>query len=175
MLLQNLVTLRRIKRTLQSTVTTITVNSVLDVVRQLASRLIVLVDPYFLIAVSEQQVDVSRETSHPKSKGLEAVFKQCRPLVREPRPASIGIRILRDKGKKQVACQIHKLLKFSASPLSIWSNYPSPRPFPCRYSSSSNPFFFLILSLFKADRAHLASANATIARVQATLLETALI
>lgn len=119
MLLQDLATLRRIKSTLQSTVTTITVNSVLYVVRWLASRPTVLVDPYFLIAALEQLVDVSRETSHPKRKELEAIFKQCRPLVREPRPASIGIHLLRYKGKKQVACQIHKLLKLSSSPLSI--------------------------------------------------------
>ena len=47
-------------------------------------------------------------------------------------------------------------------------------PFPRRCPSSSNPFF-LILRLLKAGLAHLPSANATIARVQATLLETALI
>lgn len=90
-----------------------------DGVRWLASRPTVLVDPYFLIAALEQLVDISLETSHPKRKGLEVSFKECGPLVREPRPASISIHLLRDKRKKQVACQIHKLLNFSASPLSI--------------------------------------------------------
>ena len=54
-------------------------------VRQLASRPSVLVDPYALVPALEQLADVSRETNHPERKRFEAIFKQCRFLVWKPR------------------------------------------------------------------------------------------
>lgn len=135
-LLQDLATLRRTVETLQSAVTRSTVNSVLDMVRQLASRPTALVDPYALTATLEQLTDVARETNHPERKKFEAVFKQCRPLVQEPRLATVVIQLLGDKEEEQ----IHKLLKSSASPPSFSGPYPSPGQFPRRYSASSGPF-----------------------------------
>ena len=84
-LLQDLATLKRTVETLQSAVAKSIVNSVPDMVRQLASRPTTLVDPFALISALEQLTDVARETNHPERKKLEAIFKQCRPLVREPR------------------------------------------------------------------------------------------
>ena len=104
---------------LESTLTRTTVSSALDTVRQLASRATPLVDPYALIAALEQLADVSRETVHPDRKRYDAIFKQCRPLVDEPRLAAIVINLLGDKEEKLVAGQIHKLLK---------SSNPSPSP-----------------------------------------------
>ena len=102
---------------LESTLTRASVSSALDTVRQLASRPASLVDPYALVAALEQLADVSRETAHPERKKYDAIFKQCRPLVDEPRLAAVIINLLGDKEEKQVAGQIHKLLK---------SSHPSP-------------------------------------------------
>ena len=104
---------------LESTLTRTSISSALDTVRQLASRPTPLVDPYSLIAALEQLADVSRETAHPDRKRYDAIFKQCRPLVDEPRLAAIVINLLGDKEEKLVAGQIHKLLK---------SSNPSPSP-----------------------------------------------
>ena len=104
---------------LESTLTRTSVSSALDTVRQLASRPTPLVDPYALIAALEQLADVLRETFHPDRKRYDAIFKQCRLLIDEPRLAAIVINLLGDKEEKLVAGQIHKLLK---------SSNPSPSP-----------------------------------------------
>ena len=39
----------------------------------------------------EQLTDVTLETNNPERKTFEAVFKQCRPLVREPHLATVVI------------------------------------------------------------------------------------
>ena len=101
---------------LESTLTRTSISSALDTVRQLASRPTTLVDPYALIAALGQLADVSRETVHPDRKRYDAIFKQCRPLVNEPRLAAIVINLLGDKEEKLVAGQIHKLLKSSNPP-----------------------------------------------------------
>ena len=88
---------------LESTLTRTSVTSALDTVRQLASRPTPLVDRYALIAALEQLGDVSRETVHPDRKRFDAIFKQCRPLVDEPRLAAIIINLLGDKEEKLVA------------------------------------------------------------------------
>ena len=74
---------------------------------------------YALIATLEQLADVSRETVYPDRKRYDAIFKQCIPLVNEPRLATIIINLLADKEEKLAAGQIHKLLK---------SSNPSPSP-----------------------------------------------
>lgn len=63
-------------------------------VHQLASRPGLLVDPYALIAAFEQLADICQETNHPERRRYEAIFKQCRLLVREPRLASVLIQLL---------------------------------------------------------------------------------
>lgn len=92
-------------------------------VRQLASRPSALVDPYALLAALEQLADVSREINHPECRRFEAIFKQCRPLVQEPKFAIVVIQLLGDKGEKQVTDQIHKLLKSSSFQPSVSSPY----------------------------------------------------
>lgn len=67
-----------------------------------------LFDPYDLIVVF---ADASWDTNHPQYKRLEAIFKQCRPLSREPRLVTVVIQLLGDKEDKQVAAQIYKLLQ----------------------------------------------------------------
>ena len=104
---------------LESTLTRTSVSSALHTVRQLASHPTPLVDPYALIVALEQLADVSRETVHPDRKRYDAIFKQWRPLVNEPRLAAIVINLLGNKEEKLVAGQIHKLLK---------SSNPSPSP-----------------------------------------------
>ena len=123
---------------LQSVVTKSSVNSVLDMVRQLASRPSALVDPYALVAALEQLADVSREANHPERRRFEAIFKQCRPLVREPKLATVVIQLLGDKEEKQVAGQIHKLLKSSSFLPSVSSPYPQPGQFQRRYAAQSS-------------------------------------
>lgn len=99
-------------------------------VHQLASRPGLLVDPYALIAAFEQLADICQETNHPERRRYEAIFKQCRLLVREPRLASVLIQLLGDKDGKHVAGQIHKLLK-SSSILALFSGpYPQSGQFP---------------------------------------------
>lgn len=117
---------------LESTLTRTSVTSALDTVRQLASRPTPLVDRYALIAALEQLADVSRETVHPDRKRFDAIFKQCRPLVDEPRLAAIIINLLGDKEEKLVAGQIHKLLK-SSNPS------PSPRGPVLQFGQGSQP------------------------------------
>lgn len=100
--------------------------------RQLASRPTPLVDPYALIAALEQLADVSRETVHPDRKRFDAIFKQYRPLVDDPRLTAIVINLLGDKDEKLVAGQIHKLLK-SSTPS------PSPRGPVLQFGQGSQP------------------------------------
>ena len=123
---------------MQSVVTKSSVKSVLDMVRQLASRPSALVDPYALVAALEQLVDVSREINHPKRRRFEAIFKQCRPLVREPKLATVVIQLLGDKEEKQVAGKIHKLLKSSSFLPSVSSPYSQPGQFQRRYAAQSS-------------------------------------
>jgi len=123
---------------LQPIVTKSSVNSVLDMVRQLASRPSALVDPYALLTALEQLADVSHETNHPECRRCEAIFKQCRPLVREPKLATVVIQLLGDKEEKQVAGQIHKLLKSSSLLPSVSSSYPQPGQFQRRYAAQSS-------------------------------------
>ena len=100
---QDLATLQKKVESLQSVVTKSSVNSVMDMVRQLVSRPSALVDPYALVAALEQLADVSLETNHPERGRFEAIFEECRPLVREPRLATVIIQLLGDKEEKQVA------------------------------------------------------------------------
>ena len=117
---------------LESTLMRTSVSSALDTVRQLASRPTPLVDPFALIAALEQLADVSRETVHPDRKRYHAIFKECGPLVGEPRLAAIVINLLGYKEEKLVAGQIHKLLK-SSNPS------PSPRGPVLRFGQGSQP------------------------------------
>ena len=119
---------------LQSVITKSSVNSVLVMVRQLASRPSALVDPYALVAALEQLADVSRETNHPERRRFEAIFKQCRPLVREPKLATVVIQLLGDKEEKQVAGQIHKLLSTIG-----FKSIPSVRAVPAPLCRSVQP------------------------------------
>ena len=70
------------------------------VYHQLSSRSGALADPYAPVAALEQLVDVSRGTNHPERTRFEDNFKQCRPLVREPKLATVIIQLLVDKGEK---------------------------------------------------------------------------
>ena len=154
---------------LESTLSRTSVSSTLDSVRQLAGRTTSLVDPYALIAALEQLADVSRETVHPDRKGYDAIFKQCRPLVDEPRLAAIVINLLGDKEEKLVAGQIHKLLK-SSNPS------PSPRGPVLQFGHGSQPgpsFVGPICSPLASEAVEAGAqvpyaANASIVRVQGT-------
>ena len=153
---------------LESTLSRTSVSSTLDSVRQLAGRTTSLVDPYALIAALEQLADVSRETVHPDRKGYDAIFKQCRPLVDEPRLAAIVINLLGDKEEKLVAGQIHKLLK-SSNPS------PSPRGPVLQFDQGSQPDPSFVGPMFSTGfRGRSAgaqvpyAANASIVRVQGT-------
>ena len=83
------------------------VDAALDTVRQLATRPVALVDPYALVAALGQLSDIAREANHPERKKYDAIFKQCRPLVREPRLSAVVIQLLGDQDERQVASQIH--------------------------------------------------------------------
>ena len=107
-------------------------------VRQLVSRPSALVDPYVLVAALEQLADVSGETNHLQCRRFEAIFKQCRPLVREPKLATVVIQLLGDKEEKQVAGQIYKLLKSSSFVPSVSSPYPQPGQFQRHYAAQSS-------------------------------------
>lgn len=110
-------------KSLKETVKKSGVESVLDMVRQLASRPAPLVDPYALIAALGQLSDVARETGHAEHKRYQAIFKQCRNMAREPRLASIVIQLLGDQEQRQIAGQIHKLLKASPRPAPYLSDF----------------------------------------------------
>ena len=89
-------------------------------VRQLAGRPSPLIDNHFLLAALEQLADVARQTGHTEKKKYDAIFRQCKPLLRDGRLASVVTRLLGDPEEKQVASQIQKILKSgtaqSASP-----------------------------------------------------------
>ena len=109
------------------------VSSAFDTVRQLAtSQPTPLVDSYALTVVLKQLPDVSRGTVQLDRRRFDAIFKQCRPLVDEPRLAAIVFNLLGDKDEKLVAGQIHKLLK-SSNPS------PSPRGPVLQFSQGSQP------------------------------------
>ena len=63
-----------------------------------------------LLAVLEQLADLARQTGHTEKKKYEAIFRQCKPLLRDGRLASVVTRLLGDPEEKQVASQIQKIL-----------------------------------------------------------------
>ncbi|XP_068702494.1 uncharacterized protein [Montipora foliosa] len=80
-------------------------------VRQLAGRPSPLIDNHSLLAALEQLADVARQTGHTEKKKYNAIFRQCKPLLRDGRLASVVTRLLGDPVEKQVASQIQKILK----------------------------------------------------------------
>ena len=84
----------------------------LATVRQLAGRPSPLIDNHSLLAALEQLADVARQTGH-KEKKYDAIFRQCKPFLRDGRLASVVTRLLGDPEEKQVASQIRKILKCS--------------------------------------------------------------
>ncbi|XP_029187612.2 uncharacterized protein LOC114955032 [Acropora millepora] len=101
--------------TLQKQIATNSVEHALVTVRQLAGRPSPLIDNHSLLAALEQLADVARQTGHAEKKKYDAIFRQCKPLLRDGRLASVVTRLLGDPEEKQVASQIQKILK-SASP-----------------------------------------------------------
>lgn len=99
---------------LQKQVATNSVEHALDTVRQLANRPRPLVDNCTLLAALEQLSDVAREAGHEERKKFDAILRQCKPLSKDDRLASVVIQLLGDKEEKQVAMQIQKLLKSTA-------------------------------------------------------------
>jgi hypothetical protein len=90
-----------------------------------------LVDNHTLLAALEQLSDVARESGHAEKKKYDAIFRQCKPLVKDPRLASVVTRLLGDPEEKQVATQIQKLLKSetaqaSPSGFATYSPYEPP-------------------------------------------------
>ena len=63
-----------------------------------------------LLAVLEQLADLARQTGHTEKKKYEAIFRQCKPLLRDERLASVITRLLGVPEEKQVASQIQKIL-----------------------------------------------------------------
>ena len=106
--------------TLQKQLATNSVEHALATVRQLAGRPSPLIDNHSLLAALEQLADVARQTGHTEKRKYDAIFRQCKPLLRDGRLASVVTRLLGDPEEKQVASQIQKILKSgtaqSASP-----------------------------------------------------------
>ena len=128
---QNLQALSSKVETRQKQIATNSVEHALDTVRQLANRPRPLVDNHTLLAALEQLSDVARESGHAEKKKYDAIFRQCKPLVRDPRLASVVTRLLGDPEDKQVATQIQKLLKSetaqaSSSRSATYSSYELP-------------------------------------------------
>ena len=115
--------------TLQKQLAANSVEHALATVRQLAGRPSPLIDNHSLLAAPEQLADVARQTGHVEKKNYDAIFRQCKPLLRDGRLASVVTRLLGDPEEKQVASQIQKILKSataqSASP-SRPPRYPCP-------------------------------------------------
>ncbi|KAK2555891.1 Protein LIGHT-DEPENDENT SHORT HYPOCOTYLS 5 [Acropora cervicornis] len=115
--------------TLQKQLAANSVEHALATVRQLAGRPSPLIDNHSLLAALEQLADVARQTGHVEKKNYDAIFRQCKPLLRDGRLASVVTRLLGDPEEKQVASQIQKILKSataqSASP-SRPPRYPCP-------------------------------------------------
>ena len=95
---------------LQKQLATNNVEHALDFVRQLANRPVPLLDNHALEQL-EQLADTARETGHKERKKYHAIFRQCKPLARGGRLASVITRLLGDPEEKQVTTQIQKLLK----------------------------------------------------------------
>ena len=96
---------------LQKQIATNSVEHALDTVRQLANRPRPLFDNHTLMVALEQLADVARETGHAEKKKCDAIFRQCKPLLRDGRLALVVTRLLGDPEEKQVATQTQKLLK----------------------------------------------------------------
>jgi len=88
---------------LQLSVATDGVTRALNVVRQLASRPTPLVDAIALIAALEQLADAAQDANHQDRAKYNAIFKQCRPLVNNPRLPAVVVRLLGDEGQKEVS------------------------------------------------------------------------
>ena len=132
---QNLQALSSKVETLQKQIATNSVEHALDTVRQLANQPRPLVDNHTLLAALEQLSDVARESGHAEKKKYDAIFRQCKPLVRDPRLISVVTRLLGDPEEKQVATQIQKLLKSETAqaPSSRFATYSSYEPPAGRY------------------------------------------
>lgn len=100
---------------LQSAVAADGVTRALDIVRQLANRPAGLMDPIALLAALEHLADVARDSNHADRSKYDAIYKQCRPLVFNPRLHDVVIRLLGDEQQKQVASQIQKILRAPAA------------------------------------------------------------
>jgi hypothetical protein len=136
-------TLRGRVDSLQKALAANSVEHALETVRQLASRPRALMDNYALLAALEQLADVARDNNHRERKKYNAIFRQCRLLVRDGLLSSVITRLLENAEEKLVANQIQKLLKADASPASV-GNPPRPHPYgsPSGYSGlllSSGP------------------------------------
>ena len=125
---QDLKTLSSRVGTLQKQLATNSVEHSLLSVRQRPSPLI---DNHSLLPALEQLADVTRQIGHAEKKKYDAIFRQCKPLLRNGRLPSVVTRLLGDPEEKQVAFQIQKILKSgtaqSASP-SRSTHYPNTLP-----------------------------------------------
>ena len=82
--------------TLQKQIATNSVEHALDTVRQLANRPRPLIDNHTLLAALEQLAHVARETGHAEKKKYDAIFRQCKPLLKDGHLASVVTRLLGD-------------------------------------------------------------------------------
>lgn len=73
--------------TLQKQIATNNVEHALDTVCQLANSPRPLIDNHSLLVALEQLADVTRETGHLEKKKYNAIFRQCKPLLRDSRLA----------------------------------------------------------------------------------------
>lgn len=93
-------------------------------VRQFASRPSPLIDNHSLLAALEQLADVARLSGHAEKKKYDAIFRQCKPLLRDGRLASVVTRLLGDPEEKQVASQTQKILKSGTTQSGSSSRFP---------------------------------------------------
>ena len=96
---------------LQKQVSADSVYRALVCVHQLAGRPVGLSDGTAIEAALESLADVSRSAGHVDFKRHEAILKQCRPLIHDPRLPAVVTQLLGDDENKKIAGQIQKILK----------------------------------------------------------------
>ena len=103
-------------------------------------------DPYRALAGLESLVDLARDKADARTKRLNTILRQCRPLLGNLHFQGILLKLVRDKEDIEVAKAIQKSLRPSAS---LWSHVPPPtqsssrRPPDFRYRPrSSQPTCF---------------------------------
>ena len=76
------------------------------------------------MAAMEQHADVARQTRHAEKKKFDAIFRQCKPLLRDGRLSSVVMHLLSDPEEKQAASQIQNILKSGTAQLASLSRSP---------------------------------------------------